>query len=241
VDGYDATNLAEIEGLVVCADRDAYVRNDTLTIGASAITTNDALPFVSLSSRAMDKRAFGVVSLSTNYDPTGSDPTDEQLARAAEGGDVRAEINAIGEGAMWVCDAGGALESGDYITTSSVPGYGMCQADDCLRHYTVAKATMSCDFTAPAVGKVAPRKDAFGNNLLGPDGKPVYDPVMITSRRVEPMEPGGTATVETLTEPVQETEPAYRIRHIMPDGAQVPQGTPGAIRSAFIGVTYHCG
>jgi len=45
-----------------------------------------------------------------------------------------------------VTDINGNLESGDYITTSSVAGYGQKQDDDILHNYTVAKITMDCDF-----------------------------------------------------------------------------------------------
>jgi hypothetical protein len=41
---------------------------------------------------------------------------------------------------------GGPLESGDYITTSNVAGYGQKQESDSLKNYTVAKITMDCDF-----------------------------------------------------------------------------------------------
>ena len=42
-------------------------------------------------------------------------------------GDTRIHINSVGEGAIWVCDICGNLESGDYITTSDIPGYGQVQ------------------------------------------------------------------------------------------------------------------
>ena len=61
-------------------------------------------------------------------------------------GDTRVYINSVGEGAVWVTDINGPLESGDYITTSNVAGYGMRQEDDILHNYTVAKITMDCDF-----------------------------------------------------------------------------------------------
>jgi hypothetical protein len=38
------------------------------------------------------------------------------------------------------------LESGDYITTSNIAGYGQKQESDSLKNYTVAKITMDCDF-----------------------------------------------------------------------------------------------
>jgi hypothetical protein len=61
-------------------------------------------------------------------------------------GDTRAFINSVGEGAIWVTNINGSLESGDYITTSNVAGYGQKQDSDSLKNYTVAKITMDCDF-----------------------------------------------------------------------------------------------
>jgi len=61
-------------------------------------------------------------------------------------GDTRAFINSVGEGAIWVTNINGSLESGDYITTSNVVGYGQRQDSEFLANYTVAKITMDCDF-----------------------------------------------------------------------------------------------
>jgi hypothetical protein len=63
-----------------------------------------------------------------------------------ETGDTRVYINSVGEGAMWVVNTADALESGDYITTSNVAGYGQKQDSEFLANYTVAKITMDCDF-----------------------------------------------------------------------------------------------
>jgi hypothetical protein len=59
-------------------------------------------------------------------------------------------LNAVGEGQINVCGEGGDIEAGDYITTSSMPGKGMRQADDLLHNYTVAKARESITFIDPA-------------------------------------------------------------------------------------------
>jgi hypothetical protein len=67
-------------------------------------------------------------------------------------------VNSLGEGALWVVNTGGPLESGDYVTTSNVAGYGQRQDDDVLHNYTVAKITMDCDFTASNVATQAPKK-----------------------------------------------------------------------------------
>jgi hypothetical protein len=73
-------------------------------------------------------------------------------------GDNRVIVNSVGEGAIWVCDANGPLESGDYITTSNVAGYGQKQDGEFLANYTVAKITMDCDFTASNVAVQAIKK-----------------------------------------------------------------------------------
>jgi len=53
---------------------------------------------------------------------------------------------AIGEGTVWVCEENGPIANGDYITTSSIPGFGMRQDSTQLHNYTVAKAYTNCDF-----------------------------------------------------------------------------------------------
>jgi alpha-tubulin suppressor-like RCC1 family protein len=270
VEGYSAKDLPAIEGLVVCADRNRYVTTDAATgdhaflTGARAITTNDALPVLSLARKAQDKSAFGVVSLSPNYSPA-PDPTEAQLRRALEEGDQRAEINAVGEGAMWVCDACAAsatattasgtlaFESGDYITTSAVPGYGQRQTEPYMCNYTVAKVTMDCDFAAPLVPVLKLRKDAFGNNATdATTGMPVYDPVLTDPTVVVDPETGVTTVTDPGGTPVM--EPAYKTRFLTADGTQITAEEYTAIvaspeysaaspvyRAAFVGCTYHCG
>jgi hypothetical protein len=128
------TQYENYEGLIVSADTDVYY-NDNITI-------NEALPIVSISNKIKDKSCFGVVSLKedpNNYEYTAYIPRED--------GDIRIRVNSIGEGGIWVSNMNGNLESGDYITTSSIPGYGMKQDSEFLANYTVAKITMNCDFT----------------------------------------------------------------------------------------------
>ena len=54
----------------------------------------------------------------------------------------------MGEGAIWVCNEQGNLDNGDYITTSSIPGYGMKQNSESLCNYTVAKVTQDVNFSS---------------------------------------------------------------------------------------------
>jgi alpha-tubulin suppressor-like RCC1 family protein len=264
VDGHGVDTLPSLEGRIVCASKNQYVTTsgpsggDTaFKVDADAITTNDALPVVALSTKPRDKSAFGVVSLVVNFeDLDGADP-DAALARLREQGDARAEINSVGEGAMWVCDAARdavtghsvPLESGDLVTTSAVPGYGMRQDDDIVRGYTVAKITMDCDFNPPLVPVRRLAKDALGNNLVDPaTGKPVFEVVTETERTVTA--PDGTTTVEVLDPPVAMTKPAYRLRYLRAaDGSELADRAAydAAVAAgeavnvaAFVGVTYHC-
>ena len=55
-------------------------------------------------------------------------------------GDTVIEHHNISVSEMLVCDEGGAIETGDFLTTSSTPGYLMKQSDDIFRSYTVAQA-----------------------------------------------------------------------------------------------------
>jgi hypothetical protein len=153
------------EGLVVSADKNTYVKlNGGLATGKSGITIDESLPIVSLSKTANDKTCFGVVSsveeanTIVRTEITGGVVSDAPKVL----GDNRAIVNSVGEGAIWVCDVNGPLESGDYITTSNVIGYGQKQTDDVLHSYTVAKITMDCDFTATPVPVRVIKKDVTG-------------------------------------------------------------------------------
>ena len=137
----------ELEGLIVSSDQNKYIKmSGGIEAGSNAITTNESLPIVSLSNVVTDKKCFGVISAS-------EDPETRTVLYGAWGsvaekekGDTRVYINSVGEGAIWVVNTNGSLESGDYITTSNVAGYGQKQDDDILHNYTVAKITMDCDF-----------------------------------------------------------------------------------------------
>ena len=163
IDGVLHTEYDSLEGLIVSANKNKYFDIDeNLTTGANAIQISQSLPLVSISTKEKDKACFGVISGS-------EDPDSREYAQGSfvtvvqkQAGDRRAFINSVGEGAIWVTNANGPLESGDYITTSNVAGYGMLQDDDILHNYTVAKITMDCDFS-PATQPVQIIKKELGN------------------------------------------------------------------------------
>ena len=141
------TEAEALEGLIVSSDQNKYIKmSGGIAAGSNAITTNESLPVVSLSTKVNDKKCFGVVS--TSEDPETREEQYGNFVSVSEKelGDTRVYINSVGEGAIWVTNINGPLESGDYITTSNVAGYGQKQDDDTLHNYTVAKITMDCDF-----------------------------------------------------------------------------------------------
>ena len=210
------------EGLIVCANKNEYITMaENLVRGRDAILQNESLPLVSLSKKEKDKTCFGVIS-------SGEDPdtrVDKFGCFASVGkkqkGDTRIYINSVGEGAMWVSNAYGALESGDYITTSQVAGYGKKQADDILHNYTVAKITMDCDFNPPLQPKqIILKKD--GENVLDSNGLIQW------------------------TNEVDVFEEKYKIRYVDVDGNIISKDDYDIRKEecficAYVGVTYHCG
>ena len=180
VDGLRWQDLQDAEGLVVVADRDDYMTD--LQTGSYNIDVNDALPVVSLSAQPSDKRVLGVISLVDN--DASKVMTHLETLQAVARGDVRAKINSVGEGCVWVCDQNGSLESGDYMTTSSCRGYAMRQDHDYLKNYTLAKVTMNCDFDPQLVPKRAMlRSLESGEPVLDDMGRPVFQPVMQEATR----------------------------------------------------------
>ena len=148
------TEYDSLEGLIVSANKNKYFDIDEdLTTGANAIQISQSIPLVSISTKEKDKACFGVISGSEDPDSRKYEQGSFVTVVEKQVGDRRAFINSVGEGAIWVTNINGNLESGDYITTSNVAGYGMLQDDDILHNYTVAKITMDCDF-APATQPV---------------------------------------------------------------------------------------
>ena len=102
------------------------------------ISLSSTLPTVTISTRARDKAVFGVI--------VSEGPLPKGHWYEAEEGERFGVVNALGEGRVWVTDINGKIEAGDYITTSSVPGYGSMQNDDFLHSYTLGKAIETIDW-----------------------------------------------------------------------------------------------
>lgn len=119
---------SDYRGKIVVAS-DGYMYKNNIE-NKDAIMISQAWTKVDLSTTHKDKKAYGVIS---------------DYAERESGSDMLV-VNAVGEGGIWICDASGSFENGDYITTSKIPGYGCKQDDDLLHNYTVAKITNDCNF-----------------------------------------------------------------------------------------------
>lgn len=113
-----------------------------------SISIDDAIPIVSLSRKAYDKKIFGVIS--GHEDDTFPDSDNKRCFqigtlkfKTSEKKSKKLIVNAVGEGGIWVCGQNGNIQNGDLIVTSDISGVGMKQDDDIIKNYTVAKAT--CD------------------------------------------------------------------------------------------------
>ena len=136
-------------GLIVSANQNKYIKmgdkNGGVETGNNAITISEALPLVALTTKEKDKSCFGVISDVEDEERREFGGNFKSLFQK-EKGDTRTFINSLGEGGIWVTNKNGNLESGDYITSSIIPGYGQKQDSEFLANYTVAKITMDCDF-----------------------------------------------------------------------------------------------
>ena len=205
------------QGLVVSANQNKYMSlNGPVTMGLGAIKSSESLPVVSLSNVVNDRSVFGVVD---RFEGGGVERTQTigigRVSSAKEFGDNRVIVNSIGEGALWVANTNGNLVSGDYLTTSSLPGYAQKQDSDSLRNSTVAKITMDCDFSPEDLPVQIIKKKENGDNDLDPYGRFQW--------------------VDS-----EETQKAYKVRYLDVSGSQTDQSNAAHI-AAYVGCTYHCG
>jgi len=156
------TDLSELTGLVVIS-LGRYLNLD----GTTVPTIDEALPVLELARQPRDSRVFGVIAGFEDrgeYSRGNPDPTRLRAFRLGHlrfhvpkpprcppGGGSRVVVNSLGEGAVWVCDANGALKNGDLICSSALPGYGMRQGSDAVTGCTVAKITCDCDFSEDCI------------------------------------------------------------------------------------------
>jgi len=260
VKGVNPTNIGTRVGLIVSADNNENIKvNGGVERGLDAITINETIPYVSVTTKPYDKRVFGVISGSE--DP---ESREDKFGRVTsvfikEEGDDRIFINSLGEGAMWISNQNGPLESGDYVTSSNMPGYGMKQDSEFLANYTVAKITMNCDFQATLRVKYRIKTELknvnyyrheesflkeYDYNKLEPDTQSKYS-LEQYDENVNILDEYGQLQWEDSSE----TEAPYKVRYLLPDGTQISEekyttkafANEEVYIAAFVGCTYHCG
>ena len=145
------TNIQNYVGLIVSsADQGYYsinpITNEIIT-GSNAITITEALPYIELTATDQDPAVWGVLTnvKNDNLNTDGTTPVDNDEEWGDRLGSM-VRVNGLGEGAVWVTNINGNIRNGDLICSSMIPGYGRKQNDDLFHSYTVAKATMSCNF-----------------------------------------------------------------------------------------------
>jgi hypothetical protein len=227
------------QGLIVCADNNMYI---DMSYGANkgnvAITQNESLPVVSLSTKQMDKSCFGVISYAENSENRIYAYGSFETPYRKENGDTRIVLNSIGEGAVWVSNKNGSLESGDYITTSDIPGYGEKQDSVFLANYTVAKITMDCDFNPQS----QPKEIILKQETLDASGNTIYENVLDDNGMLQwTNELDGSGNIVY--------EYPYNLRYLDLSGNRYSKddyeskiaNNEEVYIAAYVGCTYHCG
>jgi len=240
------------KGLIVSAKKNKFVKLNGLATGKSAITIDESLPIVSRSNVSQDKACFGVVSKMEETNAAyRTEITGGLVSESVKiVGDNRAIVNSVGEGAIWVVDTNGPLESGDYITTSNVAGYGQKQDSEFLANYSVAKITMDCDFTGSNVAVQTIKREETGTRIITEDAwnqlveydrySNVEDEITTyyqIQRGENVLDDNGQLQFEDKT---GATEAPYERRFLTTDGTQTDE-TNAVHIAAFVGCTYHCG
>ena len=260
VKGVNPTNIESFIGLIVSADNNENIKvNGGVERGLEAITINETIPLVSVTTKAYDKRVFGVVSGSEDPDSRQDTYGRVTCSFIKEEGDDRIFINSLGEGAIWISNQNGPLTSGDYVTSSHIPGYGMKQDSEFLANYTVAKITMDCDFQVTDRIKYKIKSEfrtvnyyRFDTDLLSEKKYNLLDDETKQKYTLEQYD----ENVNTLDEYGQlqwedsdDTEAPYQVRYLLPDGTQISEeeymtkalANEEVYIAAFVGCTYHCG
>ena len=115
-------------GMVVSVTGKTHIRKSE----EGMVSISSTLPTVALSKLPYDKTVFGVFVMEA--------PLPKEHWYHPNEGERFGIANALGEGRVWVSNINGDIQAGDYITTSSIPGYGQMQDDDLLHSYTLGKA-----------------------------------------------------------------------------------------------------
>lgn len=210
------------------------------TANTLEVSINDSLPVCVITTTDNDKKVFGVLSdkEDTNSNREYSSGNFVSIYNKQNTNEQRMYINSVGEGGIWVSNKNGTLENGDYISSSTVPGYGTKQSDDLLHNYTVTKITCDCNFSTTQIVKqklsVTTTTDSDGNTTTSIN----YD----TNGDVQYEDDLDSNGSQQLIYPLD-------TRFLLPDGTQITEedyttrlGNGETVYTVcFVDCTYHCG
>lgn len=159
-------NINESKGLLVSNTGQFY--NYDLSQNP---TENYSQPMIKLSCKDNDPCVMGVILDCEKYSREYTQGAFKTVC--SQDDEVnRVFVNNKGSGVVWVCDKNGNFHNGDYITTSSIPGYGMKQSDNINRNYTFAKITHKCNFN--------PKNIVLQKPVDFDEDGPIYEPIYNT-------------------------------------------------------------
>ena len=231
-------NLDETsKGLIVSSSGKYINLNNSLNTDI-----NESLPICNITNTDNDKKVFGVISdkEDTNSNREYSSGNFVSCYEKTNKNEQRMFINSLGEGAIWVCNKNGSLSNGDYISSSSVAGYGMKQTlnEDFLTRYTVAKITCDCHFSLTKIVKqklkVINQSDSSGNAYTDIDydtnGDVQYEDDLDANGAQQMIFPFETRFLQA--DATQITEAEYNSKLGASEEVYI---------ACFVGCTYHCG
>ena len=230
------TNISEsFVGLIV-SSTGKFVNTDN----SLEVTINESLPVCVITTSDNDKKVFGVLSDKEDGENTRNYSSGNWVSvyNKQNNNEQRVFINSVGEGAIWISNKNGILENGDYISSSTVPGYGAKQADDLLHNYTVAKITCDCDFSTTKIVKqklkVISTTDTSGNTITEIDydanGDVQYEDDLDKNGNQQMVYPLETRFLEENGSQI--TEEQYTDKLANGENVYI---------ACFVGCTYHCG
>ena len=133
---------------------------------------------------------------------------------------------------MWITNKNDNLQNGDYITSSTIQGYGQKQTETQLHNYTVAKITCDCNFSlTPIVKRKVKVIVSTGSQTLDLDssGNIQFEDDLDSSGNQQNVYPFETRFL--LADGTQITESEYVTRLSNLESVYV---------ACFVGCTYHC-
>ena len=224
-------------GLIVSTNGTYVNINNTLSP-----SINESLPICVLSNSDNDKKVFGVISDKEDTEDSREYSTGNfvSVISKTNNNEQRMSINSVGEGSIWVCNKNGNLENGDYITSTTVTGYGGKQTtnEGFLMNFTVAKITCDCDFSLTQIVK-----QKLKVTETTTDG--------VTTRNIDYDANGDVQYEDDLDENgAQQMVYKYETRFLQADGTQLVDEADYNTRlgngesvyiACFVGCTYHCG